>query len=302
LPSLPIGPLGTDCGAAPVSLVCANTPADPHIIKPASPSDKTTRFLIDLSWRNEWRSAFLKILKHKTDQKMFEDGRSSSDLLLPSRGMADIFHPSSEPTFADLYRPMSELELGELAADWHSLIDEARAALKAEFASRNLEFVEPPLPVDEPVEYRDLVTLCRYRDLSEAIVARAVVESAGIFCFLKDENLVRLDWQMSNLVGGIRLQVGAADVEAAEAVLSQPVPDSIEIPDQPDFEQPRCPRCNSTDIAWERQGRKAALLSLYLFSLPSPRGPASWRCSNCGLHWADEDESMQATSNNLNNS
>lgn len=212
--------------------------------------------------------------------------------------MSDIFQRGSEPTFADLYRPMSELELRELAADWHDLIDESRAALEAEFDSRGLSFVEPPPPVNEPVEYRDLVTLRRYRDLSEAIVGRAVVESAGIFCFLKDENLVRLDWQMSNLLGGIRLQVGAADVEAAEAVLSQPVPDSIDIPDQPDFEQPRCPRCNSTDIAWERQSRKAALVSLYLFSLPAPRGSESWRCSNCGLHWADEDESTQATSTN----
>ena len=216
--------------------------------------------------------------------------------------MSDISQRHSEPTFADLYRPMSELELRELAADWHDLIDEARAALEAEFDSRGLSFVEPAPPVDEPVEYRDLVTLRRYRDLSEAIVARAVVESAGIFCFLKDENLVRLDWQMSNLLGGIRLQVGAADVEAAEAVLSQPVPDSIDIPDQPDFQQPRCPRCNSTDIAWERQGRKATLLSLYLFSLPLPRGSESWRCSNCDLHWVDEDESMRATSNSPNNS
>ncbi len=63
--------------------------------------------------------------------------------------MADIFHHGPEPTFADLYRPMSELELHELAADWHSLVDEARSALTAEFASRGLEFVEP-LPPDDP--------------------------------------------------------------------------------------------------------------------------------------------------------
>lgn len=216
--------------------------------------------------------------------------------------MADIFHHGPEPTFADLYRHMSELELQELAADWHSLVDEARSALIAEFASRGLEFVEPfPLDDSSP-EYRDLVTLRRYRDLSEAIVARAVVESPGIFCFLKDENLVRLDWQMSNLVGGIRLQVGAADVEAAEAVLAQPVPNSIDIPDQPGFEQPRCPRCTSTDIAWERQGRKAALVSLYLFALPAPRGSESWRCSSCGLQWVDEDELIRATQNDDFNS
>lgn len=190
---------------------------------------------------------------------------------------------------------MSEIELSELAADWHDLTDEAQVALESEFVSRGLEFVEPPLPLSESVEYRDLVTLRRYRDLSEAIVARAVLESAGIFCFLKDENLVRLEWQISNFIGGIRLQVGAADVEAAEAVLAQPVPNSIEIPDQPDFEQPRCPRCSSTDIAWERQGRKAALLSLYLFSLPLPRGSESWCCSSCDLRWADEDDPTQTT-------
>jgi hypothetical protein len=211
--------------------------------------------------------------------------------------MADIHNDSSEPKFADIYHPMSDLELQELAADWHDLIDEARHALKAEFANRDLEFIEPPLPVEPLAEYRDLVTIRRYRDLSEAIVARAVLESAGIFCFLKDENLVRLEWQISNFVGGIRLQVGAADVEAAEAVLAQPVPDSIDIPDQPDFKQPRCPRCSSTDIAWERQGRKAALVSLHLFSLPAPRGSESWHCSSCDLRWVEEEAETTSTQN-----
>jgi hypothetical protein len=211
--------------------------------------------------------------------------------LLPSRGVANFFHHKPEPTFADLYRPMSEPELEDLLADWHSLIPEARSALAAERAARGLPCIEPPPPADDaPPEFRDLTTIRRYRDLSEALVARAVIESAGIFCFLKDENLVRLDWQVSNFIGGIRLQVAAADVEAAEAILSQPVPDNFSIPDQPGFEQPRCPRCTSTDIIWERQGRKAALASLYLFALPLPRGPESWTCNSCGLRWVDDEE------------
>jgi hypothetical protein len=146
---------------------------------------------------------------------------------------------------------------------------------------------------DTPTEFRELVTIRRYRDLSEAIVARAVIESAGIFCFLKDENLVRLDWQVSNFIGGIRLQVSATDVESAEAILSEPIPEEIVIPDQPGFLQPRCPRCNSTDIAWERQGRKAALASLYLLSIPLPRGSESWTCSSCGLKWVEDENPPQ---------
>ncbi len=191
---------------------------------------------------------------------------------------------------------MSELELNELLADVYSLVPEARAALAAEFATRGLEFNEPLLPgKDTPAEFRELVTIRRYRDLSEAIVARAVIESAGIFCFLKDENLVRLDWQVSNFIGGIRLQVSAADVESAESILSEPIPEEIVIPDQPGFLQPRCPRCNSTDIAWERQGRKAALASLYLLSIPLPRGSESWTCSKCSLKWVEDEDSPQTS-------
>jgi hypothetical protein len=193
---------------------------------------------------------------------------------------------------------MSELELQDLLSDWHSLIPEARTALAAEFATRNLEFAEPQPPVDDAPEFRELVTVRRYRDLSEAIVARAVIESAGIFCFLKDENLVRLDWQVSNFIGGIRLQVASADAEAAKAILSQPIPNEISIPDQPGFMQPRCPRCTSTDISWERQGRKAALASLYLFSLPLPRGSESWRCNSCDLRWVEDDGPAETTSHN----
>ena len=202
------------------------------------------------------------------------------------------FRHEPEPTFADLYRSMSELELQSLVADWHSLLPMARSALSAEFASRSLDFVVPSYTEDRSVEFRELVTIRRYRDLSEAIVARAVIESAGIFCFLKDENLVRLDWQVSNFIGGIRLQVALPDVEAAEAILSQPIPNEFAIPDQPGFSQPRCPRCTSTDIAWERQGRKAALASLYLFSLPLPRGSESWHCNSCDLRWTDDDNAQ----------
>ena len=186
---------------------------------------------------------------------------------------------------------MSEVELHSLLADWHSLIPEARAALAAEFASRNLDFEVPTLEEDAPPDFRELVTIRSYRDLSEAIVARAVIESARIFCFLRDENLIRLDWQVSNFIGGIRLQVGASDVEAGRALLSHPIPNEFVIPDQKEFSQPRCPRCTSTDITWERKGRKAALASLYLFSLPFPRGSGSWHCSSCDLHWVDENPS-----------
>src|ERR1700685_1863096 len=105
------------------------------------------------------------------------------------------------------YSNMVDGELLRLARSYDSLTDSAQAALRAEFSRRDLE---PPFIEDEEEpEPRNLVTLRRYRDLSEAIVARTLLESAGIYVFLRDENLVRLDWQGSKLIGGIRLQGGA---------------------------------------------------------------------------------------------
>src|ERR1700739_3340047 len=130
--------------------------------------------------------------------------------------------------FAENYAPMSAVELLSLAASYDSLVEPAQDALRAEFARRHME---PPLVEDsgrDEVTSRRLETLGRYRDRSEAICGGSVLESAGIFCFLRDENLVRMDWQISNFIGGVSLQVGPEDAEPAEELLSQPMPESIE--------------------------------------------------------------------------
>ena len=200
---------------------------------------------------------------------------------------------SDETLFATTYQGMSEPELMRTARVYDTLREPAQAALRAEFARRGLE---PPLidAEEESIAFRKLVTIRRYRDLSEAIVARAVIEAAGIYCFLQNENIVRLDWQISNFIGGIRLQVPEVDAVAAEEILSEPVPASIEIEGEPEYIQPRCPRCDSLDISFEGAGRGAALAALYLFSLPAPMGDKRWMCHHCGLLWADDERAEGA--------
>jgi hypothetical protein len=126
--------------------------------------------------------------------------------------------------------------------------------------------------------------------ISPAIVARSLLESAGIYVFLRDENLVRLDWQVSNFIGGIRLQVEAKDQAAALDLLTQSVPASIEFGGDADFLQPRCPRCNSTDIIFASQSRGAALASLTVLSVPLPLGRKTWLCHSCDAQWEETDE------------
>ena len=130
-----------------------------------------------------------------------------------------------------------------------------------------------------------LITIRRYRDLSEAIVARSLLESCGITVYLYDENLVRLDWQISNFIGGIRLQVESTDEQDATAALDSPAPTEIDYGLQAStYRQPHCPHCGSTEIDSEGSSRKAALTALYVFSVPLPLGPKTWRCYNCKNH------------------
>jgi hypothetical protein len=197
-------------------------------------------------------------------------------------------------TFAETYLQMSEAELLQLAASYDSLIESAQDALRAEFARRGME---PPMMEDkgwDEVTSRKLVTVRRYRDVSEAIVARSVVESAGIFCFLRDENLVRLDWQVSNCIGGLSLQVRPEDAEAAVELLSQPVPESIEYESQEKYSQPHCPRCGSINVTFEGADRSMALVTTMMWGLPLPLGGESWRCHACGCRWAEDEEASPA--------
>jgi hypothetical protein len=197
-------------------------------------------------------------------------------------------NPSPEE-LAHNYAQMSESELMDLARSYNSLTDVAQTALRAEFAKRNLD---PPTvaELDDPgASGPNFITIRRYRDLSEAIVARSLLQSAGIAAYLRDENLVRLEWQISNFIGGIRLQVERADEAAAVEVLSQPIPDTVPFDEHAEFAQPLCPRCDSTDITFQGSSREVALASLILLSVPLPLGRKTWLCNACGARWTDDD-------------
>jgi len=65
----------------------------------------------------------------------------------------------------------------------------------------------------------ELVTIRQFGNMSEALLAKGCLESAGIECFLTDLNVTRLEWPLSR---GMRLQVNPADAETAIAFLDHP--------------------------------------------------------------------------------
>ena len=121
------------------------------------------------------------------------------------------------------YAGMSDGELEAIAAKGYELTEEAQSALHAELGRRRLdiEITTAPPPASTP-RFADLVTIRRYHDFGMAMIAKSLLENAGIECYMADENTVRIDWLYLNAIGGMRLQVRAEDAEKAIALLDSP--------------------------------------------------------------------------------
>ena len=133
----------------------------------------------------------------------------------------------------NVYSHMTNGELQELTEDTASLTDMASQVLNDEMASRGLSPSQPdPDGSQDEVTLRPMVTIRSFSDVMQAWLAKSSLESAGLECCLVDDNMVRLDWGISIILGGVKLQVTPENAEAALAMLDQPVPE------EPDDENP----------------------------------------------------------------
>jgi len=198
---------------------------------------------------------------------------------------------------ADNYAGMTDGELQRLARSAESLTDLACDALEDEMDRRHLEFPDDECPDATPerrqqMEVRELVTIRQFRDLPEALLAKGSLESAGIECFLADENLVRLDWFISNFIGGIKLNVRAADAGNAQKLLDEPILEGLYVQGIGLYEQPRCPECQSLDVNFQELDRPIAYMSAFL-RVPMPVQRSGWRCHACDAEWDDDGDAIQ---------
>jgi Putative prokaryotic signal transducing protein len=188
---------------------------------------------------------------------------------------------------ADFYAAMTEQELSDIAKDPKSLTEIAIEVLNSEFARRELH-VKLEIPNPEPAishpEIPNLVILRHFRDLPEALLAKGGLESAGIECFFDDDNIVRLDWLISNAVGGIKLLVRPDDFAAANDILENGIPPAFDVPGVGEYEQPRCPKCNSLDLTFVVQNKFAAS-GVIAYGLSYLIDKDFWKCNLCGHAW-----------------
>ena len=138
-------------------------------------------------------------------------------------------------------------------------------------------------------ENRQLFLLRRFRDLPEALVFDSVLNSASIECFLVDENTIRMDWFWSNLLGGIKLCVRKADAETASSLLDQGVAEKFEVDEVGEYQQPRCPHCQSLEVSFQGLNRPVDYTRALLGG-PLPLHRSLWECDSCGHQWPESNE------------
>jgi hypothetical protein len=187
---------------------------------------------------------------------------------------------------AGVYSAMSDEELDQVAQSADELSVPAYEALLAEAAKRGLKVEISAPPGEDVLEYNAAVTVRQFRDLPDALLAKGSLESAGIEAYLVDDNMIRMDWFISNLLGGIKLKVRPEDAEAANEILNQPIPTMIDVEGIGTVEQPKCPQCESLDIMDRELDKPVAYLSAYV-GLPVPAQRSGWTCHACGHRWEE---------------
>jgi len=142
--------------------------------------------------------------------------------------MSKIDPGQERQRLAALYETMSDLELQKIGGDPGALTDWAFVALRDECGRRGLDWAGKGLPmpskmvrVEAEVDLGNKpVILRKYRDMPAAFVEKGILEDAGIECFLQDDNVVGINWFLSNAVGGIKIMVREKDAEEAERLLN----------------------------------------------------------------------------------
>jgi hypothetical protein len=135
------------------------------------------------------------------------------------------------------------------------------------------------------------VTVARVDGTVEADLVKMRLEAAGVHSLVRDEYVVRMDPVLSNVLGGVRIDVPADQAKAAREVLGDMAIHDTPPPAEAKHPSP-CPWCGSVDVRPVARGRLrrlvAALLTLVSAGGGVPRSVATGvRCAGCGHDLSD---------------
>ncbi len=151
----------------------------------------------------------------------------------------------------------------------------------------------PPLP--------DLVTIRTTMHTTEADLIKARLEAAGIPVFLKNYETINANWFYASALGWIQVIVREQDAARARSILDEASEETI-IEEPPDGEAIEfieedvmvCPRCDSTNVHYEKYNYRLSFLTMMLLSMPIPFKKGEWACDDCNFRWKEEEDASKS--------
>jgi len=135
---------------------------------------------------------------------------------------------------------------------------------------------------------KNWVTVATFGQGVDAHLARTKLESEGIQCMVSDEYMVRVNWLLSNAVGGVKLMVPSWEAGRAREIL-RPRPHLVVAadPEKGDGEDVDliCPRCHSYDVYYHRFNKRVISLLVLFFGFAVPWLSRLWICKQCDYQW-----------------
>ena len=127
------------------------------------------------------------------------------------------------------------------------------------------------------------VELRSFDNYIEANIVLSMLQSAGVECHLKDENIITIDPLLSPAIGGMKLMVFHNDVEKAW--------DLMEAAEDQYLKKIPCPVCKAhslkaVSITRKHRGKLSALASMILNG-HSVEITKIYQCQRCGYDFKD---------------
>ncbi len=139
------------------------------------------------------------------------------------------------------------------------------------------------------ISMESLVTVRTFTYVHEAAMAKSLLQSQDIYCFLKDEFTIQANPFYSNALGGVKLQVPASEAQRAATILEANEeaaqgsgPKTIRV-HTPSGEIDECPACLSHELSLVRKPSQRFFgISMLLLGFPLPLFSSVYHCYNCG--------------------
>ena len=153
--------------------------------------------------------------------------------------------------------------------------------LAASLSNARLGLIKAGIRLTDGDRFSEIVAIRTFAFPSQAHIAQARLQVEGIPCFVAQDDIVSMNWLFLYMVRWVKLCVWQQDAERALAILDWTWPDESE-------SGPRCPRCGSANIRYEKYNLRLVYAAILLLRIPIPFKKERWSCWRCGATWKAE--------------